>query len=454
MPRRKRTTVEVLPSAKRLIWALRDVGYEFTEAVADLIDNSIAARARNVEVTIRFDGGNSSIRIADDGTGMNGTQITEAMKYGADREYEDEDLGKFGLGLKTASMSQCRLLSVASRVSKSTARIEARQLDLDYVEDTDSWRVMVLGAGERPHALVDPLKTHRGTVVLWQDLDRILNYKNPGSEWARNKLLTLAERLDLHLGMVFHHFIAGEVPRRAKLTITINGTVVEPWDPFARSEELTEALKPTEVELHTASGSGIVRLEPYVLPPRDGFSSDAAWRRASGPDNWNRQQGLYIYRANRLIQSGGWSRMRTQDEHTKLARVSLAFSPALDAAFGINVAKMRVILPPELKEEIKPIVDQVVKRAQVVYRSKPHASTGGGKKGAGATATGAGANGAGPNVGVAGLGGVSVATTTTAEARRHALEDAAAATGEVKALQKIVRALRNDDPEVAQDLGW
>lgn len=446
--------MEVLPSARRLVGSLRDIGYETAEAVADLIDNSIAAEASRVDLKLEFDGARSWLRIADDGIGMNGTTITEAMKYGSDREYADDDLGKFGLGLKTASMSQCRRLSVASRTSKTVARIEARQLDLDYVERTDSWRVLILGVDQRPAALVDPLKRHRGTVVMWEDLDRILNYKNPGSEWARNKLLGLAEQLDQHLGMVFHRFLSGKVLRRKKLTITINGTIVEPWDPFAIDEKYTEALKPHDLEIHTPNGSGIVRLEPYVLPPRDRFSSEAAHRRAAGPNNWNRQQGFYIYRANRLIQSGGWSRMRTQDEHTKLARIGMYFTPELDHAFGINVAKMRVNLPAELKDEIKDFVDATAKKADRIYRQKPEGSAkkrgkqaGGFESGSG---SGAGSNGAGDRH--ARSGGIGIATT--AEIRRRALEAAAEAVAERSALDKIVETLVETNPEIAHDLGW
>lgn len=464
MSARRRTT-EVLPSAGRLVNSLRDLGYEAPEAVADLVDNSIAANARNVDITIEFAGADSWIRIADDGDGMNAGTITEAMRYGSHREYDDDDLGRFGLGLKTASMSQCRRLTVASRPSKQIARVEARQLDLDFVAERDAWDILILSADERPPEVVEPLRDHTGTVVLWEDLDRILNYKNPGSEWARQRLLLLAETLDLHLGMVFHRFLSGEVPRRRKLRMTINGTPIEPWDPFARSEKATIELKAEELELNTPTGSGIVRLEPFVLPPKDSFSSDVAHRRAAGPDNWNRQQGFYIYRANRLIQSGGWSRMRTQDEHTKLARMALLFNPELDATLGINVAKMRVTLPPELKDLLRDPVAKTVARAQSVYRSKPENASsdkGGGGVQPSGTPTGGptGVEPSGTDSGSSGdgtpdgppLGGENGALTPLG--RREALERAAGAAKERKALRKIIKEMAKTDEEAARDLGW
>jgi histidine kinase/DNA gyrase B/HSP90-like ATPase len=429
-------TAEVVPSASRLIDSLRDLGYHATEAVADLVDNSIAAGARNVDVTIEFEGSNSWIRIADDGHGMNAATITEAMRYGSNRGYEANDLGKFGLGLKTASMSICRRLTVASRPSSDSRRAEVRQLNLEHVERTDAWEVLVLGADERPKQLIEPLKDHRGTVILWEDLDRLLVYNDNSGGWARRHLLDLAAETADHLSMIFHRFLAGEVPGR-KLEITVNEEPLEPWDPFARTEGRTESLQVEEVPLNTASGSGIVRMEPYVLPTKAGFSSEAAWRRLSGPNQWNRQQGFYVYRADRLIQSGGWSYMRTFDEHTKLARIGIFFGPDLDSAFGINVAKMRVTLPPELRSLIEEPVGKAVRRARAVYDSKPDQeirSSSRGKRGGGKRA----GNGA----------------ADASASPREYLELAADQAGERPALHKIAKALKGEWPDVARELGW
>ncbi len=326
--RRKRTTaVTVIPSASRLVSSLRDLGYDFVQSVADIIDNSIAAEATRVEIDLRFDGPDSWFRLTDNGWGMGGPEITEAMRYGTQREYEADELGKFGLGLKTASLAQCRRLTVASRTAPERARVEARCLDLDHVVETDRWEILVPPPNERRPELVSPLKDTQGTVVMWESLDRILGYKVPWGERARSSLYALAEQLDLHLGMVFHRFLAGEVRGLKKLAIKINGTKVELWDPFARDEKATEVLPGSEIDVQASEGVGLVRFQPYVLPPRERFSSDAKFNRLAGPSKWNAQQGFYIYRANRMIQSGGWSRMRAQDEHVKLARASLDFYP-------------------------------------------------------------------------------------------------------------------------------
>lgn len=447
-----RKTAEVLPSARRLVNSLRDLGYQVTEAVADLVDNSIAAGAHRIAISIHFDGQDSWIRIADDGRGMDAGEITEAMRYGAARSYDYDDLGKFGLGLKTASMSQCRRLTVASRTSRSKARMEVRQLDLDYVEATDTWDILILRSDERPEAVTSPLLSHRGTVILWEGLDRILTYADPSGGWAKKHLLELAQRIEEHLAMVFHRFLEGEVPRR-KLRITLNGNAVEPWDPFARGEKATQTLKATEYELSTPAGSGIVRMNPYILPPKASFSSEAAWRRQSGPANWNYQQGLYIYRANRLIQSGGWSRIRTIDEHTKLSRIALFFNPELDAAFGINVAKMRVKLPSELKDQIEDAVSVAARQSRVTYDAKPDAPKKAKSRQRG-KADGSGGSPASPGDVNAPLQGSSDLVVDTGSIQREALENAAAVAEESAALKKIVGALKRETPRVARQLGW
>ena len=357
MTQRRLKTEKIVPAAARTVASLRDIGYDAPRAVADLVDNSITAGATKVDITLKFAGSESSVRVADNGAGMDAGTLLEAMRYGSQREYEDDDLGKFGFGLKTASTSQCRRLTVATRRSPQYARLEVRCLDLAHIEATNEWEVLVLDGADRPDAVTEPLANHPGTVVLWEDLDRILEYKDPWGEWAKRKLLSLAEDIDNHLAMVFHRFLGGEV-RGHKLDIRVNGNKVEPWDPFCRAEKV-EDIPAKDVTVMGDDGVGIVRVHPYVLPRQTEFSSEKAWKRASGPANWNRQQGFYVYRANRLIQSGGWNRIRTTDEHAKLARVALDFFPDLDAVFGINIAKAYVSLPVELREQLEPMVAAV-----------------------------------------------------------------------------------------------
>jgi hypothetical protein len=364
------TTVTLVPSAERLMTSLRDIGYELPTAVADLIDNSIAASATVVRVDIGFEGEDSWVRIADNGFGMSPEELDEALRYGTHREYKDTELGKFGLGLKTASLSQCRRLTVAT-MRQGDSEISIRCWDLNHVEETDQWEILALAESEcRPECIV-PLRDQPGTVVFWDQLDRVLRYKLPSGRAASNGLAALCREVEDHLAMVFHRFLSGRAKRSLPLAVLVNGNRVEAWDPFAQDEPATRPTQRQVLRFQWQGKTQSITVQPYILPPESQFSSSHAHSRASGPNRWNRQQGFYIYRADRLIQSGGWNYLRTIDEHTKLARVAIDFLPRLDPMFQVNVAKMRVKLPDELRNDLTAIASAACAQAEEVYRKKP-----------------------------------------------------------------------------------
>jgi hypothetical protein len=369
-----RAVKEVIPGPRRLVYALRNLGYDFATAVADVIDNSIEATASKVDIDVHFDGEDSWVRITDNGWGMKPPQIVEALRYGAEREYGAEDLGKFGLGLKTASLSQCRRLAVASRTSAQRAVIAAYEWDMEHIRTTNRWEVLEVVDEAQLALLRGPLSDGPGTVVLWQQLDRVLDSADPDSGFAKRRVLHMCRELEQHVAMVFHRFLAGQ-ERGRKLTITLNGNEVKPWDPFARSERRTQPLQPMRLPVEAHGVKGELLIEPFVLPSQQSFSTPEAHAASAGPKKWNQQQGFYIYRAGRLIQSGGWNRLRTADEHTKLARVAIRFAPALDEAFEVNVAKMTVRLPLSARTDLERAIAPVIKLAQEAYRSSSSSST-------------------------------------------------------------------------------
>lgn len=348
--------------------SLRDIGYELPSAVADLVDNSIDAQATQVRITVAFAGEESWIRIADNGTGMSTPTLQEAMRFGSDRDYEEVELGKFGLGLKTASLSQARRLTVATRTNPNRREIEIRRWDLDHVLRTDSWDLLRLSTSEVRPECIDPLLEGPGTVVMWERLDRVLEYQNPAGRAAENGLVSICRDIEAHLAMVFHRFLAAQARRRRKLTITLQGNRIAAWDPFALSEEHTLRIPSQIVTVRHEGRTHEVPVAPYILPNQMQFSTTRAWEAASGPLKWNRQQGFYVYRGDRMIQSGGWNRLRTSDEHTKLARIAIDIPRGADSAFGINVTKMRVLFPVELRPELRAIASAVANMAEAAYR--------------------------------------------------------------------------------------
>ena len=357
----------LIPSARRLMTSLRDLGYEFHSAVADIVDNALEAQASRVNIDVEFDGDESWVRIVDNGDGMSRAELTEAMRYGSDRQYKSESLGKFGLGLKTASLSQCQRLSVATRNDSKRREIAAYAWDLEHIAKTDKWEILTLSRLDP--RLEEPLFDQTGTVGLWERLDRILGYKHPYSEAARKRLWKLSRDVEAHLEMVFHRFLAGDV-RGRKIEMRLNANPITAWDPFARDEKATQILRPERFRVESDRSSGFILVQPYILPHESEFSSSEAFRRASGPARWNQQQGFYIYRANRMIQSGGWSRMRIIDEHTKLARIALDFLPELDDIFKVNVSKMRVDFPQELQNAMAEYLKPTIKKAGDAYRKR------------------------------------------------------------------------------------
>ena len=358
------TGEEIIPSPRRLMESLRGLGYSFPTAVADLVDNSIAARATKICVNVLPDGMHSRVVIADNGVGIPVGEMREVMRYGTEREYNESDLGKFGLGLKTASMSQCRRVEVFSRTSRDRAVLHGLAWDLDRVKKTNRWEVIQIPGDEMDADARRFLQKSPGTVVIWRKLDRVSNLDNPHGKRTENALLAWCRDLENHLAMVFHRFIDGD--KKRVVEFLLNGNRLEAWDPFVRSEPETQQLSSVTIPLH----SGKITLEPFVLPPQAGFTLPSAFERASGPAKWNQQQGFYIYRAGRMIQSGGWCRLRSQDEHTKLARIALHFLPSQDDVFKIDVSKMRVSLPQEIRGKIADAIKPVVRIAQDVYRKR------------------------------------------------------------------------------------
>ena len=359
--------ITLVPSAGRLMGSLRDIGYDLASAVADLVDNSIDANARRVSVTIHPDGADSWIRVADDGIGMTLGQLEEAMRYGSRATYDERALGHFGLGLKTASLSQCRRLTVASRHARRS-RVAARRWDLDDVLTTDAWVLQTVPMRDVGRPMREAAPAGTGTVVVWEKLDRVLP-KRPTDGMTERVLRHGADEVAQHLAMVFHRFLSGEAyDGRGRLVIDVNGTLLAPWDPFARDEPRTQALPEQRLELDGDDGSIPVDVRPYVLPAQHAFSTADAHRHAGGPNRWNRHQGFYIYRRDRLIQAGGWNRLRTLDEHAKLARIAVELPVGGDEHFAVDVAKMRVKIPEDLRPGLRAIASAAVAVAQERYR--------------------------------------------------------------------------------------
>jgi hypothetical protein len=427
----------ITPSAARLTESLRDIGYDFPAAVADVVDNSIMANASRVDIVIEFDGEDSSVVIADDGGGMTANGLIEALRYGSRRYYSPRDLGRYGLGLKTASLSQCRSVTVVTCRSGAADRMAVRTLDLDLIAEWDEWLVV-----EPTHDLAvtqarERLTDGSGTVVIWRKLDRVLPERRPDGGWARRRLQAMAAKTAEHLGIVFHRYLEGAEGR--DLVVTVNGEKVQPWNPFAPGEPARKELAFQRFEVVVGDVIGTVGLKRYILPAHDQFSSAGQFEKMSGPLNWNRQQGLYIYRADRLVQWGGWNGIRGIDEHTKLARAALDFNTELDSVFNINVAKIRVTIPPQIRQMLERPINELCAQADDAYRKTSRHTT----------------TGQSPNVERrhGGRATPEITLTTIGDDAGLALRAAAMQAGEYEAFRRIAATLSQQAPEIAAALG-
>jgi hypothetical protein len=362
-----------IPSAKRLISSMRDLGYEFSDAVAEIVDNSIQAGANVIQVNLQFDGYESYLTVLDNGVGMTPAEIREALRFGSMRDYEQDDLGKFGLGLKTSSLSQCDSLTVSSRNSQKKVQIHSYSWDMDHINKVDQWEILPIETNELLNPVVEHLYSTTGTAVTWERLNRLLNFQDPAGGRAENDFKRLIQELKISLGATFHRYLTGE-QRSKKVMIFVNGDLVESWDPFCRTEINTVELESFSIPISMDGRKGLVKFRPFVLPAQSQFSSSSAHLRAGGPAKWNKQQGFYIYRSGRLLQSGGWCGLRTSDEHSKLARVLVEIPAGFDDLFKVNISKMKINFPRELREETIHKLAPTLKKANDSYRTQGEAS--------------------------------------------------------------------------------
>jgi hypothetical protein len=366
-------TLISIPSASRLISSMRDLGYEFSDAVAEIVDNSIQAGANVIQVNLQFDGHDSYLTVLDNGVGMTPAQIREAMRFGSMRDYEQDDLGKFGLGLKTSSLSQCDSLTVSSRNSQKKVQIYSYSWDIDHVNKVDQWEILPVEVDELLNPVVEHLHSTPGTAVTWERLNRLLNFQDPSGGRAENDFKRLIQELKISIGATFHRYLSGE-QRSKKVMIFVNGDLVQSWDPFCRAEKNTIELDSFVVPISMDGKNGLVKFRPFVLPAQSQFSSASAHLRAGGPAKWNKQQGFYIYRAGRLLQSGGWCGLRTSDEHSKLARVLVEIPSGFDDLFKVNISKMKINFPRQMREETINKLAPTLKKANDSYRTQGEAS--------------------------------------------------------------------------------
>lgn len=350
--------LELPPRASALVESLRDMGYSLKTALADVVDNSITAGAQNIRLFADTHEEIPAIGILDDGTGMTRAELFEAMRPGTKSPLDARDvtdLGRFGLGLKTASFSQCRRLTVVTRKGEE---VSAAVWDLDTVAERDRWVVEVPGT---PMGLRWAERIHgNGTLVIWEKLDRLVGIDQVPDSGDLVRQLGVAAK---HLEFVFHRFLSGR--EKGRIQLSLNGVPLEPFDPFHFAHPATQHHQIEEMSLDGRP----IRIWPVTLPHHDKVSK-TDWTRYEGPQGYVANQGFYLYRNRRLIVHGTWFRLARKLELTKLARVGIDIPNTMDAEWKIDVKKASAQPPPPVRRRLATIVDRLGSASQATYRGR------------------------------------------------------------------------------------
>ena len=340
--------IDLNPSAGVVIESLRSIGYTLETAIADIIDNSISAGASKVQIMHRWLGGGESwVAMADDGMGMSELALHDAMKLGGHFSNMEGSLGRFGFGLKTASISQCRRLTV---VTVCRGDMCACVWDVEAAMRNNCWDAIMQG---KESILSDAFLREvceklgvdagkDGTVIIWQNIDAEFNN-------SHDNFVEAFSCVRRHLSLTFHRFLIRE-GKNAAIKIIINGLPLTPVYPFGPDNNINRLALDSDTIFNNGHA---VSFYPYVLPRSDNYSDPAEYNSYTGEDGYVQSQGFYVYRNRRLIQHGTWFKLLRKSEKTQLLRIQVDFPSELDSQWGVNVMKSQISPPKEVKDSIK-----------------------------------------------------------------------------------------------------
>lgn len=345
-----------IPEARLLLASLRSVGYTEETAIADIIDNCISAHANLIDIF--FDWNNKRILIVDDGNGMAAADLIENMRIGSsdpDEERSADDLGRFGMGMKTAAFSLGKMLTV---VTKTDGIVSNAVWDLDQIPHI-GWNLIV----RDPSEIEDYAAKlgDQGTVVAIEHLDRVIDLTDESK--AKKKFYAVAKKVEKHLALTFHRFIEED-----GLTLRLNENPIISWNPFVLSNSATQEL--SDEIIWSDDGKSEVTIQPYVLPHKTKFASDDDYQAAGGFKGWNYHQGVYVYRNRRLIICGTWFDYIKKEPAYNLARIKVDISSSSDEDWKIDIKKSAASLPGYVRETVERAIDICTETSARVYNSR------------------------------------------------------------------------------------
>ncbi|MGF1817104.1 ATP-binding protein, partial [Vibrio splendidus] len=358
------------PSPSSLMESLRDIGYSMETALADVIDNSITAEASRIDIRFSWNSAKPWLAIQDNGHGMTEAELLYAMRLGSDNplnERSENDLGRFGLGLKTASFSQCRQLTV---ITKKNNTLSVMEWDLDLITDnpTTGWKIKILGREDLNELteiteLLEGLENdNSGTVVVWRKIDRLDTFDSQAIR--ERKLNNLVDNSRNHIELTFHRFLNAGAGNKS-IKMYINGDQLTGVDPFNTSHLATLELPKQPIYVDSKE----ITVQPYILPHYSKVSAQD-YERFAGEGGYLHNQGFYVYRNKRLIIKSTWFRLMPKEELTKLIRVRVDIPNSLDHIWKIDVKKSNANPPESVRKGLKQIISEVEYSGRRVFKQK------------------------------------------------------------------------------------
>lgn len=348
-------TEDVSPNLSNFVKSLRDIGYSTEVAVADILDNSITAKAKYIKIHVVSEP-ELIFSVLDNGLGMDSLELVEALRLGTknpESKREKTDLGRFGLGLKTASFSQCKRLTV---ISKKNRIVSVRQWDLDYISNKNQWLLITpkISEIEKYYLYEDLLKQDSGTLVVWEQIDGFNKLSLPDT----------IDTLRKHLSLVFHRFMEGIIGINS-IKISINNNPLHPFNPFNIDHPATQQLSSEKIKIY----GGTVNIQPYILPHHSKLSQQE-YEQYATEEGYTKSQGFYLYRANRLLIYGTWWGLHRSIDAHKLVRIKVEVPNNQDKYWGIDIKKSSANPTADIKTDLRRIIKQTTELGSRPYTGR------------------------------------------------------------------------------------
>lgn len=348
--------IQKTPSAKKMLVGLRSMGYSFSTALADIVDNSIAAHANKIWIDSEPQDKNTYLYILDNGIGMNRDKLIDALSFGSDSEHDGTDfldLGRFGLGLNTASLSQCKRFYV---ITKQQNDINGGYWDVDELENGDEWMLNILSLNEMEWlpGFKKLLELETGTLVIWKKFDKILSTTSKFESSFRSRIAEAKK----HCELVFHRFYD-------EIEIRFNDARIHRRDPFLTSFDNAQH----KTEEYLKYGNQKIYYQAHILPHTSSLTNEQK-DLIGGVETMRSEQGFYLYRNRRLIIWGNWLHMNSRSEFFKLARIRVDIPTTLDFVWNLDVKKTSAVIPDSLRDQLWAVVEDASKTSTRTYRFK------------------------------------------------------------------------------------